>query len=679
VYYTTNSGGAHNRVSRFRASAGNPDVAEAGSEQVLLNLPNLGSSNFHNGGALQFGNDGKLYISVGENNQPNRAQDTGDLFGKVLRINADGSVPADNPHGNRVWARGFRNPFTMAVQRSTGRIFVNDVGERAGTDREEVNLLSRGGNFQWPQNRSGAGSFFSYASGCAITGGDFYNPETQNFPDSFTGRYFFGDYCGGWIRHIASSGSPGSAQDFLTGLGRNSIVDVAVHPDGSLYYANRSESSGGVVRRVRFTSGLRITQQPQDRTVTVGQTATFTVAATGGTGTLRYQWRRNGADVPGATSPSFSFPAQAGDNGARFRVVVRDNVTSVTSDEARLTVSLGGQPTCTIFDPRAGATYAAGDTILFSGDCTDPEDGQLPASALEWVVAFHHDDHNHPFAEFPGVRNGSFTIPRSGEVSDNVFFRVHLIGRDSDNQESADLIRDVLPRKAVITLQTSPGGRLVELDGQSRTAPVTFTGVVGVFRDIGTSSPQGSCQFQSWSDGGAIDHQITTPDNNTTFTATFTGCGENTYLWPEAESGTLTAPMQRLTGAGASNNEFIQVAAGNNSQAAPPATGHSVINFSVPSAGSYKVWGRVMVPTNADDSFWVRMDGGPWINWNNIPVGADWHWDDVHNAAAGNALVTFTLGAGSHTLTVAYREDGARLDRVLITNELSFTPSGLGQ
>jgi hypothetical protein len=72
------------------------------------------------------------------------------------------------------------------------------------------------------------------------------------------------------------------------------------------------------------------------------------------------------------------------------------------------------------------------------------------------------------------------------------------------------------------------------------------------------------------------------------------------------------------------------------------------------------------------------VDNGAWTNWNNIPVGAGWHWDDVHNGAAGNALVTYPLGAGSHTLTIAYREDGARLDKVLITNDAAFAPSGAG-
>jgi hypothetical protein len=68
------------------------------------------------------------------------------------------------------------------------------------------------------------------------------------------------------------------------------------------------------------------------------------------------------------------------------------------------------------------------------------------------------------------------------------------------------------------------------------------------------------------------------------------------------------------------------------------------------------------------------MDAGTWTNWNNIPLGATWHWDDVH----GTATMMYSLAAGSHTLTFAYREDGAKLDRVLVTNDLAFTPTGTG-
>jgi glucose/arabinose dehydrogenase len=133
VYYTATTPVTHNRVSRFTADAVG-DLALPGSETDILDLDPLSAATNHNGGAIHFGLDGKLYIGVGENANPANSQTLSTLLGKVLRINPDGSVPADNPFvgvaGARgeIYALGFRNPFTFAVQPGTGRILVNDVG-----------------------------------------------------------------------------------------------------------------------------------------------------------------------------------------------------------------------------------------------------------------------------------------------------------------------------------------------------------------------------------------------------------------------------------------------------------------------------------------------------------------------------------------------------------------------
>jgi hypothetical protein len=150
------------------------------------------------------------------------------------------------------------------------------------------------------------------------------------------------------------------------------------------------------------------------------------------------------------------------------------------------------------------------------------------------------------------------------------------------------------------------------------------------------------------------------------------------YIWREAEGGSPSAPMGKGNDANASGGQYVTVAAGTATAGNPPNNGRITLTFTAPTAGTYKVWGRIIAATDADDSFWVRMDGGSWTNWNNIPLGSSWHWDDVHNGASANTLVTYGLSAGNHTLTIAYREDGARLDKVLITSDASFVPSGLG-
>jgi polygalacturonase len=150
---------------------------------------------------------------------------------------------------------------------------------------------------------------------------------------------------------------------------------------------------------------------------------------------------------------------------------------------------------------------------------------------------------------------------------------------------------------------------------------------------------------------------------------------EAVNVFVEAEGGVLSPPMQSLAAADASGGGYIAVASGNNSQSAPPSSGRSSISFSVTRAGTYRLWGRVIAPTNKDDSFWVRIDNGSWVSWNGINPGSAWHWERVTNDDDDDAVVTVDLSVGTHTLTVAYREDGTRLDRVLITNDPSFEPN----
>ncbi len=260
VYYTVPIEPRHNRVSRFTA---NGDVVIPGSETILLELNNLTTASNHNGGAIHFGPDGKLYVATGENATPSNSQTLSNMLGKILRINSDGSIPADNPFftqatGNNrsIWAMGLRNPFTFAFQPGSGRLFINDVGQNTW---EEINDGIAGSNYGWPVTEGvttdprfrsplfayGHGS--SATTGCAIAGGTFYNPVTVQFPSSFVGKYFFADLCSGWIRVFDPASGTGS--DFASGISQP--VDVKVGADGSLYYLS---IGSGSVFRVRFTA-----------------------------------------------------------------------------------------------------------------------------------------------------------------------------------------------------------------------------------------------------------------------------------------------------------------------------------------------------------------------------------------------------------------------------------------
>ncbi|HEY5884861.1 MAG TPA: PQQ-dependent sugar dehydrogenase, partial [Pyrinomonadaceae bacterium] len=348
VYYTVPSSPRHNRVSRFTA---NGDIAAAASELIILELENLSSATNHNGGAIHFGPDEKLYVAVGDNANSANSQTLSNRLGKMLRINSDGTIPSDNPFFNTasgvnrsIWALGLRNPFTFAFQPGTTRMFINDVGQNAW---EEVNDGIAGSNYGWPNtegpttNPSFRSPLFSYGhgngatTGCAIAGGAFYNPSTVQFPSSFVGKYFFADLCSGWIRMLDPANN--TAEGFASGIAQP--VDLKVSNDGSLYYLARGSSS---VFRVQFptqTTPPAITGHPVSQSVEEGQSATFGVGATG-TPPLSYQWQRNGINISEAVGASYTITAATlADNGAKFRAVVTNASGSVTSDEATLTVT----------------------------------------------------------------------------------------------------------------------------------------------------------------------------------------------------------------------------------------------------------------------------------------------------------------------------------------------------
>jgi len=279
LYYTVPASGsvpAFNRVSRFALAE---NAAVQGSEVVLLNLDGLGSATNHNGGALHFGNDGKLYVAVGENNNPTNAQSVTNRLGKILRINPDGSIPSDNPtsfagvagtteFANRaIWALGFRNPFTFAVRPTTGQLFINDVG---AASFEEVNAGKAGANFGWPITE---GDFdqaafpnftrplYAYGrtgdplfAGRAVAGGTFYEPTAFTFPPEFAGDYFFADFAGGWINR--RDADTGQVTSFASNLAGMFPIDLAVTAQGDvLYLARGTGTAQGGVYRIRFTQG----------------------------------------------------------------------------------------------------------------------------------------------------------------------------------------------------------------------------------------------------------------------------------------------------------------------------------------------------------------------------------------------------------------------------------------
>lgn len=377
LYYTTGVSPKRNRISRFVA---NGDVAVTNSEVVILELDNLSAATNHNGGAMHFGRDGKLYVAVGENANSSNAQTLANLLGKILRINGDGSIPSDNPFYNTasgvnraIWAYGLRNPFTFAFQPGTGRMFINDVGQSTW---EEINDGIAGSNYGWPDtegpttNPNFRAPIYAYGrgpsatGGCAITGGAFYNPLTTQFPSSYISKYFFADFCSGWIRLLDPSNN--TTTEFATGIANP--VGLQVAADGSLYYLARGI---GAVYKVEYPANQvppSITLHPFDQAIAERQTATFNVSATGST-PLTYQWQRNDVNISGADTSSYTIStATLLDNGAKFRCIVSNSFGSVSSSEATLTVTAAALPAPSLLTEENTERAIALDSVIMMRD-----------------------------------------------------------------------------------------------------------------------------------------------------------------------------------------------------------------------------------------------------------------------------------------------------------------------
>ena len=153
---------------------------------------------------------------------------------------------------------------------------------------------------------------------------------------------------------------------------------------------------------------------------------------------------------------------------------------------------------------------------------------------------------------------------------------------------------------------------------------------------------------------------------------------DKVFLWIEAEAGNINKPMMMHDAGEASGGQYIEVRGGNNNINNAPDDGQAIYKFIVENAGEYKIWGRVKIDMDDEDAFWLKMDDQNWTIWQDIEVGCRWHWDEVHNYRKNKEVMIYDLDAGMHTLVLAYGMDQARLDKLLLTNDLNYIPDDRG-
>ena len=572
LYYTSSSNGCVNRVSRFTLSAANQ--VDRATERILIdNIVSFAGN--HNAGDLRFGRDGYLYISVGDGGcdyagdsgcaaANNAARDTHMLLGKILRITADGSIPPTNPYlgansarcnatgrttaGNQcqeTFASGLRNPFRMAFDPNASgtRFFINDVGQGLW---EEINEGSIGADYGWniregncivdstngcttqPAGLTPPIHAYGRSTGCAaVTGGAFV---PNGVWPGYDNVYLFADYTCGTIFTLTQSGSAFTRATFATGAGSSSITAMTFGPYNgtqALYYV--TYANGGQVRRLHYAGSANraptasISASPRSGPTPLVVAFDGRNSSDPDGGALTFDWDF-GDGSPHATSAMVSHTySTAGLYTARLTVRDPQGLTG----SATTTVDAGNRaPTVTITSPLPSTRFRVGETITLQAQATDPEEGALPASSLQWTVTLHHDTHTHPFMP-PTTGNGvTFTAPSPEDFAAAATSYLSFAVTATDSRGlSATQTQQLLPRTVDLTFITQPGGRTIEVNGASLTGPRTVTSWEGYTLALNAPSQIDSggqrWVFQSWSDGGAAQHSIVTPAGAASYTVTF--------------------------------------------------------------------------------------------------------------------------------------------------------------
>jgi glucose/arabinose dehydrogenase len=515
----------------------------------------------HAMGAIRVGSDGTLWATVGDGSiwddqdALTRAQGLDYLNGKLLHFTRDGKGIPTNPFwdGNedsvrsKVYAYGLRNPYRFNLREGSGPVYLGDVG---ATEFEEVDVATAAGdNFGWPcyeankkyvpyqdkpecQTLYGKGpgavkapltSYAHEAASAGITGGDFY---TGGGPDELRDAYIYADFISLDLYSVQVNADNTAITSGPTpfGTAANTPVDIQTGPDGCLWYLTIPYYSpeSAALRRICHTDGnvppiAKASFVPPNYGP-LPLTVQFSSAGSNDPDgdELTYSWNFGDGSTSTEANPTHEFTTKA----ARTVVLTVRDPDGATATKSLAVFAGDRAPVPVIWSPTSAYKFAVGDTITFAGSASDPDVGNLPASALHWTVQLVHcpggttDCHTHSLIDRVGVSGGRWTVEDHG---DSYRFRLSLTATDAEGLSTTTTM-DIFPRTVTIVLATDPTGLKVVFDESTRVGPYGFEAILGSKHQIQFPSPQSKRKFVSWSDGGARIHTITAT-NDMTITA----------------------------------------------------------------------------------------------------------------------------------------------------------------
>jgi glucose/arabinose dehydrogenase/ribosomal protein L24E len=578
-------GPAGGQVISLTNLAGQPDVADPASRITLMTGYNSFAT-LHSVAGLRFGIDGSLFVGLGDGNGNEvgtglslTAQDLNELNGKILRIDpTTGFGVPSNPFydaaqpdsvRSRVFAYGFRNPFRFSVDPTNGTLYVGDVGW-ATWEMFQVFPLSTSNpgvqrNAGWPCYEGGDGVSLvqpDYASspvtgptchklytpaqggtgpgalpplyaylhsapggqnGSAIVGGPRYL-GTSNYPSSYIGKMFIGDYARSRIQTLDLS--TGVATDFGTAGTWGFPVDMQIAPDGNVAFL--AFVPGELDEITYGANNPPVAKASADQTITTGSSLTVNFSSAGSFDPdgdpITYSWNF-GDGTAASTDPN---PAHTYTTGAYNAVLTVTDNHGTTATASVIQIDVGFlPPVVTITKPAASFRFKIGDTIPITITATDPQDGTLLAKSVETTVDYWTGGHVYPVTGFTG-KSASFVAADQG--FENAFYKITTTATDAAGLSTV-ATQTVLPQTVQVTIASSPSGIPVQVDGVAQVTPHVITTIVGSAREAvapATTTKNGQTYtFQTWRVGSAPPTTrtfvaYTSPATALTLVATYT-------------------------------------------------------------------------------------------------------------------------------------------------------------
>lgn len=477
VNYTRRPDGA-TVIAEYQASASNPNLA-SNAERILLTIPQPFAN--HNGGMIEFGPDGFLYIGMGDGGSAgdpqNNAQNVDSLLGKFLRINVDSgnpySSPSDNPFfgstrgRDEIYAVGLRNPFRFSFDRKTGELYAGDVGQNR---LEEIDIITRGGNYGWrvmeasdcfnPStncNRTGLTlpiAEYDHSVGCSVTGGYVY--RGSRFP-SLDGIYFYGDYCSGVIFGYRN----GRSFEVRAPDSNLNITSFGEDSNGELYVI----SQGGEVFRILGPQNEPCSLTcPNDITVTDedgngSEVVTFSAPQTSGNCGTVTSTPASGSTFAVGTTTVRSRTAD-GSAECSFSITVRPKPADSV------------EPAVQVIAPNGGETITAGDQVTITW--TSSDNVAVVSQDIDYLFEFIDLAPVPIVTGLPGNAQ-SFLWEFNGRESASETIRIRVIAFDEAENRGTDMSDAPLTLVTPTVDTTPPTVRVVFPNGGEKLKAGTTT------------------------------------------------------------------------------------------------------------------------------------------------------------------------------------------------------------